>query len=115
MCDIMETWLLQLLNELNASSKTHLLELSSIINRMGMDEKTRAEWISIIKEQIQDTYSGLLEDAKIYQNKLIDSIEELLKESEALCKQLHIKMPSYGSENLSLSQEKDLLKHRIKE
>lgn len=111
----MDTRKEELIAELNAITETHVGEISSIMDRMGIEASSRPEWHKIIKDQVLETYVIILDDAKGLQNKLMDSIEDLLKRSQELCKQLRIKMPSYGSENLNLAEEKLLLKSRVSE
>lgn len=57
----------------------------------------------------------MTDEAVENQNKIINQIEILLKKSEMLCKDLHIRMPQYGSQDLSLYEEFQLLENRIDE
>ncbi|GJQ79822.1 hypothetical protein Trydic_g23287 [Trypoxylus dichotomus] len=111
----MTSWKEDLIRELNKMTTEHINELSVIVDRMGMDKSEISEWTEVVKEQIADRYKGFVDEARELQEKLLHSIEELLQQSQDLCKQLRIKMPPCGSTNLSLAQEKTLLKSRVSE
>ncbi|KAI4454854.1 biotinidase-related [Holotrichia oblita] len=111
----MESWKEQLIKELHEVTQKHVEELGCIMDRMGIEESIKPQWIEVTKDQVIEAFKIVLENAKDLQEQLIASIEQLLQRSEDLCKQLRIKMPPYGSENLNLGQEKALLKRRITE
>ncbi|KRT85574.1 hypothetical protein AMK59_1719, partial [Oryctes borbonicus] len=111
----MSPWIKELIKEINEISEKNISELSCIMERMGIDKAIIPEWIEVVKDRISETYKGILDEANELQEKLISSIEELLQRSQELCKQLHVKMPLYGSNNLSLGEEKALLNSRIAE
>lgn len=111
----MESWKEELINELHEVTQKHVDELSCIMDRMGIESSIKPQWIQVTKDQVVEAFKTVLDNARELQEQLIASIEELLQRSENLCKQLRIKMPPHGSENLSLSEEKALLKRRITE
>lgn len=89
--------------------------LDVIINMMGPSSKTTDEWNSIFKTQITELYDEMICEAIAKRDSMLNKIEELLKKSSILCKELNIKIPDYGAEGLTLYEEQEFLANKVKE
>lgn len=86
-----------------------------MLNQLGMEPQARQRWATIFTEVVQETYKDIIQEVANHHSTLLDEIENLLKQSSSLCKELHLKMPDYGSQQLTLCEERRILKDRIQE
>nr|XP_022902466.1 protein regulator of cytokinesis 1-like isoform X1 [Onthophagus taurus] len=103
------------IQNLNNITNKKVSKLNKVINEMGMDVETQEKWVCKIKEELNQLYDMIMENAVAHKEKILIDIEELLKESERLCKLLQTKMPQHGSQDLSFFEERRLLKKHVEQ
>ncbi|KAF2903144.1 hypothetical protein ILUMI_03046 [Ignelater luminosus] len=108
-------WNQEFLDSMLDITKTSVLKWCELLNQLGMETQARQHWATIFTGVVQETYKEIIQEVANHQNALLDEIENLLKQSAALCKELHLKMPDYGSQQLTLCEERRILKERIQE
>lgn len=106
-------WVHELVANVVAMAKKETLDWCATLRELGIDGTSREEWIHDYLDEIKVSFINVKHAAVSCQEQLIQSVEKLLEESESLCKQLHVNIPEFGSENLPLVEEKRVLETKV--
>ena len=85
-----------------------------VTSMMGSNSEATLQWNNIFITRITELYDGMIDEAIQKRNDMQNKIEELLKQSSHLCKNLNIHTPHYGSRGLTLYEEQEYLIKKIK-
>ncbi|XP_031350000.1 protein regulator of cytokinesis 1-like isoform X2 [Photinus pyralis] len=79
-----------------------------VVSMMGTNDVT-VHWSQIFVKQVTELFDEMIDESIQKRLEMLNKIEVLLQKSSSLCKDLNIKLPSYGSQQLTLCEEQEYL------
>lgn len=115
LCSFYRAWSSALLEEVVDVCRTNIEKWCRTVESLGLSSNDLDMYKKVVVDHIRTLLDEMNQEVEEMQGTVMDEIEHLLQTSAQLCKQLSIKMPEYGKDNLGFYQERNLLQQKIAE